>query len=468
MFLQVSSRRMLRTRHFTITNRAHVSLLLSTHSKKFSRITNSKSMCHHHISRKLSTNTNKLKNLTRSRTVWSGGKKIDWGTVVMNAGAISGLCGFMMSDVLHLRLLSICGSLCGIGYNITRSPRQINACLWGAVFISTNTYMIIQLLRERNAEGPKFNVHELHLWQRHFKEFGVDAKTFQSMLTKSKWKTYNKGDEIVEAFKPLKDVLVIHEGEACAYKSEYEGALKFRKEMYRYEGRGRNGCIVGGTALVDPRKSGNSYPHSVVADADDTIVVSWDRDELKTLMKENPLIESAFVHTMYVDLITGLRRQRGEVFENSNLSSKSVNEANLTVEQDGSVDDAVIEEKDGEVYTKKLKIRKRLRKYMGLLENAIEPEDGLILDPFQKRIARKFAFAEGISLAQHVRAVNSLGWSRHEWQDGIKDTIEDTIEDKSEVKKKLRHSMTMRKSYSAEIAKMAKKADADASGASGA
>jgi hypothetical protein len=90
------------------------------------------------------------------------------------------------------------------------------------------------------------------------------------------------------------------------------------------------------------------------------------------------------------------------------------------------------------------------------------------LDPFQKRIARKFAFAEGISLAQHVRAVNSLGWSRHEWQDGIKDTIEDTIEDKSEVKKKLRHSMTMRKSYSAEIAKMAKKADADASGASGA
>ncbi len=47
-------------------------------------------------------------------------RRLDFGTVVMNVGAISGLVGFMMSDVLHLRLLSITGSLCGITYNITR------------------------------------------------------------------------------------------------------------------------------------------------------------------------------------------------------------------------------------------------------------------------------------------------------------------------------------------------------------
>ena len=93
-------------------------------------------------------------------------KDIDWGAVIMNVGAVSGLAGFMMSDVMYLRLLSICGSLCGVGYNITRTPRQINACLWGGVFISTNLVMIMQLIRERNAELPKFNVEELHLWQR--------------------------------------------------------------------------------------------------------------------------------------------------------------------------------------------------------------------------------------------------------------------------------------------------------------
>lgn len=43
------------------------------------------------------------------------GKKLkeDKGLFVMNLGAILSLTGFMMSDVLYLRLLSVCGSFCG-------------------------------------------------------------------------------------------------------------------------------------------------------------------------------------------------------------------------------------------------------------------------------------------------------------------------------------------------------------------
>jgi CRP-like cAMP-binding protein len=393
-------------------------------------------------------------------------QKIDWGTVVMNVGAVSGLCGFMMSDVLYLRILSICGSLCGVGYNITRTPRQINACLWGGVFITTNLFMIVQLIQERNAEGPKFNIHELHLWQRHFKEYGVDARTFQKMIAKSSWKTYARGDEIVAAGLPLDEVLVIHEGEACAYKTDYdkEGELQFKQEMYRYEGRGRNGCIVGGTALVDPRPSHGSYPHSVVSEMDDTMVVSWDREELKQMMKENPLVESALIHTMYIDLITGLRRQQGEVFENKSIVGKAKEEgAAIKMEQDDSVDDGMVEGKEEEwnkaitlkgSYNKQLEVRRMLRTYLHLLEDAIEPEKGLVLDPQRKRIARKFAFHKGVSLAQHVIAVHSLGWSRHEWQDGIKEENEKNI---SPTVRKLRHSLTKRKRLALEVEEVEEK-----------
>ena len=80
----------------------------------------------------------------------------------MNLGAVSSLSGFMMSDVLYLRCLSVFGSLCGITYNATRQPAQWNGVAWGCVFISTNLYMIYNLLLER-AE-IKFSVDEGASW----------------------------------------------------------------------------------------------------------------------------------------------------------------------------------------------------------------------------------------------------------------------------------------------------------------
>lgn len=44
----------------------------------------------------------------------------DKGLILMNLGAVASLSGFCMTDVLNLRLLNICGTLCGMAYNITR------------------------------------------------------------------------------------------------------------------------------------------------------------------------------------------------------------------------------------------------------------------------------------------------------------------------------------------------------------
>jgi hypothetical protein len=44
----------------------------------------------------------------------------DKGLILMNVGAVASLSGFCMTDVLSLRMLNICGSLCGMAYNLTR------------------------------------------------------------------------------------------------------------------------------------------------------------------------------------------------------------------------------------------------------------------------------------------------------------------------------------------------------------
>ena len=394
--------------------------------------------------------------LQRDKTLWSDRlrnatfqptlllkKKIDWGTVIMNVGAISGLCGFMMSDVLHLRVLSICGSLCGVGYNISRTPRQLNACLWGGVFISTNVFMILQLLKERNSDGPQFNLQEMELWTRHFKEYGVNAKAFKNMVKNGQWQTYNKGEEIVTSGKALDQVLIVHEGTACAFRNNGS------EEMYKYEGRGRNGCIIGGTALVDPQTVQHPYPHSVLADVDGTVVVSWDREELKMLMQHSPTVENAFVHTMYVDLIHGLRRERKRVQQavaegssggggsSENGKSGEGGGGGSSSETTATIDSAAVG------VEQRLKVREMLSVYRDLLEAAIDTSG--TLDPRKKRIARKYALRKGISLAHHVRLINTLGWHRHEWQDGIKEDDEKEITPRV---RKLRHALTIRKVHS--------------------
>jgi hypothetical protein len=60
----------------------------------------------------------------------------------MNCGAVLSLSAFMMHDVLILRLLSMCGTCCGMAFNFTRQPRQINAVAWGMVFISVNALQV--------------------------------------------------------------------------------------------------------------------------------------------------------------------------------------------------------------------------------------------------------------------------------------------------------------------------------------
>ena len=57
----------------------------------------------------------------------------------MNVGAIVSLSGFCMSDVLLLRCMSIFGSTCGIIYNFTRVPRQMNAVAWVSSSLSENS-----------------------------------------------------------------------------------------------------------------------------------------------------------------------------------------------------------------------------------------------------------------------------------------------------------------------------------------
>ena len=102
------------------------------------------------------------------------------GTFLMNLGSVASLSGFMMTDVFALRALSIFGSLCGVAYNMTRKPAQVNASAWSFFFISVNAYMIYKLMRE--AEEITFEADDMKLFREHFEEHGVKRAEFYKVF----------------------------------------------------------------------------------------------------------------------------------------------------------------------------------------------------------------------------------------------------------------------------------------------
>lgn len=232
-----------------------------------------------------------------------GRVQIDFGTSMMNFGAITSLTGFAMSDILYLRSLSIIGSLCGITYNITRAPKQLNAVVWGLIFISVNLTRTIQLLFERREIS--FTVEEAEIFYRLFQTHGVEPAVFKRLLERAEWKTIKSGKSIVPEGKALRKVHILVEGSAVCYEGNTD------KRMYTYSAKD-NGCIIGATAVVDPSIIGRVYPNRIVAHGGDVRVLSFDTKGLIDFFSnENGAdVYAALLHMMYVDLIGSLRRHR--------------------------------------------------------------------------------------------------------------------------------------------------------------
>jgi len=279
-----------------------------------------------------------------------------------------------MTDVLYLRALSILGSGCGITYNVTRVPKQLNAVAWGCVFISVNLVQIIRLLNDRKI--IRFSVEEGALFYKHFEPMGVDPSSFRKLTTVGKWSVFEAGDKIVEEDKALTDVIILVKGSATCQAGESG------EELYSYT-ETENGSIIGGTALVDPSILGRAYPNRIVAD-EKTKVLSFDTVRLEKHLNGdgNKACKAAFLEMMYVDLIGSLRRTRS-------------------------------------VQKKSEGIGMALHDLKVMLQQACVTG---VIHPLERRSIREFMGKKGISKSQLIALLKTqeIGWTEKEWEDGAK------------------------------------------------
>jgi len=351
--------------------------------------------------------------------------QLDFGTLMLNFGAITSLTGFMMTDVLYLRSMSIVGSISGVIYNVSRTPPQKNAVAWGAVFIVVNTVQIIRLILER--QEIKFTVEEAELFYKHFEPFGVEAKTFKELMhTLAHWKSYEAGQVIVADGKPLGKVLILVDGKATAHKIvPVEASLGMdddnfdtpkdtkkktpmgntaTKPLYSYSS-GENGKIIGATGLIDPDLLGRNYPNRIVTDTK-TRLLSFDTKKLcEFLISHDASMEAAIFHMMYVDLVGSLRRHR-------------------TLSGVGQGIGMAVHD---------LKI---------MLQQACA--DGII-HPAERRLIRQFMEKHSMDDSQLYALLESddVGWTKEEWKDGAKlEVLKEQEQTEQELGKLMQHVLS--------------------------
>jgi CRP-like cAMP-binding protein len=210
---------------------------------------------------------------------------------------------------------------------------------------------------------------------------GWDRRQFKKLVDSEgcTFEFIEKGETIVEPNNPLNEVILIHKGEAAA-----ENPLS-KEVLYTYRGDGCNGCVIGGTALVDNTVRLKAYPNRIVA-ATDSTVVRWNTDHLAEVMHEDKEIESAVLHALYVELIQGLRRERQHKHE------KEIH-ANI-------VD--------------------KLQKLESMVKQAIAKSENnkFTLFPQDKKAVREFILKNRITTAQKENILSKFGWSSHHWEDG--------------------------------------------------
>jgi len=301
----------------------------------------------------------------------------DKGRLLMNVGAVTSLAGFMMSDVLQLRMLNVTGTLCGMAYNCTRKPAQWNAVAWGVVFGGVNVAMICKLLQERTI-AVTFTIDEMDLYHMHFEETEVTPQQFKQLIDKGTWQDARRGEVIVRNGRPLGSVILFHKGHADAVGSD--GTI-----LYTYGGGRSTGCIVGGTALVDSEVRTKAYPNKVVA-VEGVRYIFWDTNLLLQLMKDDKAMHSAIMQLLYGTLINTLRADR-------------------------------LAEKQRQKEIKQESSEQIIKQYTLLLKGVMADEK---VGTKEKECVLEFAKEHNITNTQHLHLLQKLGWSEHEWGHGKK------------------------------------------------
>jgi hypothetical protein len=194
---------------------------------------------------------------------------------------------FLMRDILLLRIFATVSSLLGVAYNylIPEGPLWL-VIFWLSVFASINLVRIIMLFLENR--GIKFSEEEQELYDTVFKSFA--PVEFMKLIRVAEWRMSAEGEYLAVEDEPLDSLKLIYNGDAVVEKHDLEIAQL------------HDGRFVGEVSYLQGTKNATATVRTVRT----TRYLSWQKEELRKLLKRNPTMDMAMNTLFQHDIIDKL------------------------------------------------------------------------------------------------------------------------------------------------------------------
>lgn len=187
-------------------------------------------------------------------------------------------CSFMVKDILWLRLLSVTGSLCSIGYNtyVTTQPLWVPIS-WNLFFISLNFYHITKIIYGNRTIA--LNEKELELYQMSFGQLNLIE--FSKLIRMGQWKKAESGVDLIKEDQIMEELLMIYNGHVDVVVKDNDKNNK--NETEKIVNHLKDGQFIGEMSFLS-----NHPATATVRTVHPTEYVSWKQKDLKELMARNP------------------------------------------------------------------------------------------------------------------------------------------------------------------------------------
>ncbi len=189
---------------------------------------------------------------------------------------------FYLRDILLLRVVAMLSALVGVVYQfVLPSEPSWNVVLWLGLFTLINASRIVGLWLERRR--VRLTEEERELYEVVFSKF--TAVEFMKLLRLGHWHDGAPGEVIAEQGRELQDLKLISNGEVSILKDEVE------------VDRSRDGALIGEMSFI----SGGPATATVRCERD-TRYLSWNKDDLRKLLRRNPTMDIAMTSVFSLDL----------------------------------------------------------------------------------------------------------------------------------------------------------------------
>ena len=339
---------------------------------------------------------------------------VKFGLSTMAAAGI----GNLISDVVGVSMGEVIESFCATRLGL-RAPalteaqldlRVVRTLKAGSCMLGVAIGCVIgmaPLLWMDNKKAVYFSDDEAHLYQTSFAPYGVSPTSFFELLKCGTWRDGKEGERVVSSGLPLDRVLLLHTGRAEALGPESFFSPQQRERRGHYEAppeagaphphdEDNRGCIIGGSALVDPSVLGAKYPSDVVL-TKPSQYIEWRTAELKAAMSDDKSVESAVLGILYRELV---ERRKADKAANRRRNSAAPDSASVAAAAAANAGSEAV--------------------YLQMMKVVVA--DGLV-HPNEKAMLAEFAAAQHVTPAAHRAALGACGWTEAEFDHGVRQSV---------------------------------------------